>query len=223
MSNFSSQATNTPESRNFMFSTNINKNISSPQRMQFSSSGNELSTGDLNGATETESNSPLNFPANSFGRSLENWSSPSLRSGESLDLSERSVDKLYMKAPETLNLDVSSFQEKLQRNNGIIIFKFGASWCKPCKVTEPHFNNFYNYLTSNENIHKKIECINIDVDDSFELYATMKRYRMVKGLPTFLAYYKNNNTYITDDSSIGSDINQLNSFFTRCLNKLNDM
>jgi thiol-disulfide isomerase/thioredoxin len=204
MSDFPSQAsstTNIPESLNFpslrsgealnfMFSTNMNKNFSSPQRMQFSSSGNELSVGDSTVLAEDLSKPKMNFS---------------------------------VKTPETLNLDVSSFQEKLQGNNGIIIFKFGASWCKPCKVTEPHFNNFYNYLTSNENIHKKIECINIDVDDSFELYATMKRYRMVKGLPTFLAYYKNNNTYITDDSSIGSDINQLNSFFTRCLNKLNDM
>jgi thiol-disulfide isomerase/thioredoxin len=181
--NFPSQATNAPESRNYMFSTNLNKNISSPQRLQFSGVGDaiKLSTGD-----------------------------------------HKEEVKISMKAPETLNLDISSFQEKLLGNNGIIIFKFGASWCKPCKTTEPYFNNFYNYLTLNENLHKKIECINIDVDDSFELYATMKRYRMVKGLPTFLAYYKNNNTYITDDSSIGSDINQLNSFFIRCLNKIND-
>jgi hypothetical protein len=28
----------------------------------------------------------MNFPANSFGRSPENWASPSLRSGESLNL-----------------------------------------------------------------------------------------------------------------------------------------
>jgi hypothetical protein len=35
-----------------------------------------------------------NFPANSFGRSPENWSSPSLRSGEALNLSSLRSDKL---------------------------------------------------------------------------------------------------------------------------------
>ncbi len=117
----------------------------------------------------------------------------------------------------TICLDIPSFHQKLIDNKGLIIFKFGATWCKPCKVVEPHFNQFFQFARSEEEEKPyKIECVNIDVDDSFELYATMKRLRMVKGLPTFLAFYKGNHSYIAEDSAIGSDIPLLQNFFTRC-------
>ena len=175
-----------------------------------------------------------------------NKNSPSLHTGE------------HMIPIPTVCFDIPSFQQKLMDNNGLIIFKFGATWCKPCKIVEPHYNAFYNQIQSlvsrpvstnpllgktptppnavypieslgndafshdkSMRSHLGIECINIDVDDSFELYATMKRYKMVKGLPTFLAFYKGNNSYIAEESFIGSDVNQLHDFFRRSISKYN--
>jgi thioredoxin 1 len=141
---------------------------------------------------------------------LANISDPNSPNGITIDQNKKTIP--------TICFDISSFQQKLIENNGLIIFKFGATWCKPCKIVEPHFGSFYERLLNYPQANN-IECINIDVDDSFELYATMKRYKMVKGLPTFLAFYKGNNSYIAEESCIGSDINQLNDFFKRSIDK----
>lgn len=155
----------------------------------------------------------LNFDSTSFP---QNWSSSTLCSEEPLNNFGEEINEI--KSIPTVFMDVSEFQNKLNNNKGLVILKFGASWCVPCKKVEPYFINFYKFIKQKNNpVSEKIECINIDVDDSFELYATMKRLRMVKGLPTFLAFYKGNRTYISEDSSIGSDISSLQGFFTRCL------
>jgi thiol-disulfide isomerase/thioredoxin len=175
-----------------------------------------------------------NIKTNLHLQATENWSSPTHRSGKSLNnlnefvggnFESNQVNLSTFKTEEdlkvpTICMDIPRFQSTLLENKGLVIFKFGATWCKPCKTVEPYFNNFYKYVKQENNqVSDKIECINIDVDDSFELYATMKRMRMVKGLPTFLAFYKGNNSYIADDSSIGSDIPSLQGFFNRSLNK----
>ena len=111
---------------------------------------------------------------------------------------------------ESTDIGVKEFQQILQNNNGVVIFKFGADWCGPCKKVEPIFDEFSTRVSSN------IKCYKIDVDNSFELYAHLKRLKMVKGLPTFLSYNKDNFSFIADDSTIGSDITELNRFFGRC-------
>ena len=34
--------------------------------------------------------------------------------------------------------DRDEFQKILNENNGIIILKFGAAWCNPCKLISPY-------------------------------------------------------------------------------------
>lgn len=148
----------------------------------------------------------------------ENPVSPTISFKESVN-SYEGIDET--KNIPTVYMDLSVFQNTLINNKGLVILKFGASWCNPCKTVEPYFKNFYQYVKEKNNpISEKIECINIDVDDSFELYATMKRLRMVKGLPTFLAFYKGNHSYISNDSSIGNDIPSLQGFFNRSIEKV---
>jgi len=110
-------------------------------------------------------------------------------------------------------LGIDDFQNILSKNKGITVFKFGADWCNPCKKVEPLFQNFSNTAPQN------VQCIKIDVDESFELYANMKRMKMVKGLPTFLAYYEGNVSFAADDSTVGSDTNELNLFFQRVIHR----
>ena len=39
-------------------------------------------------------------------------------------------------------LDRQTFQKMVQENQGLLILKFGATWCEPCKRIEPeiHFS-----------------------------------------------------------------------------------
>ena len=108
--------------------------------------------------------------------------------------------------------DRSHFAELLTTNPGIIIIKFGAECCGPCKAIE---NDLKYYMTK---MPDNVQCAIIDVDESFDVYSFLKSKRMVNGIPAILAYYKGNVNYIPDNSITGSDRQQLQTFFTSCFN-----
>ena len=106
------------------------------------------------------------------------------------------------------------FLNLLKKNPGLIILKFGATWCGPCKAITPVLEGFF--ATSPPNVI----CADIDVDESFDLYAFMKSQKRVNGIPVILMYKRGNTTIIPDDSVTGSDPTQLHNFFRRCGNHL---
>lgn len=106
------------------------------------------------------------------------------------------------------------FLNLLKENKGLIILKFGASWCNPCKLIEKEVHNFF--INSPDNVI----CGDIDVDSSSDVFAYLKAKKMVVGVPVLLCYKKGNITYIPDESASGSDKNQLNHFFNKCINLL---
>lgn len=116
-------------------------------------------------------------------------------------------------------LDVAQL-EKLQATmgNSLIIIKFGAEWCGPCKKIAPTYKTFISKSASN------IICADIDVDENLDLYMALKKYKMVQGIPVFLAFYgdvKRDKWYIPDDSVVGADEKSVAEFFKRCEDKAN--
>ena len=109
------------------------------------------------------------------------------------------------------------FLKLLKVNPGLIIIKLGASWCGPCKQIAHIVDAFF--ATSPVNVI----CADIDVDESMDLYAFLKQKRMVNGIPVMLLYKRGNETYVADDSVTGSDAGQLDAFFKRCGNHLNQL
>lgn len=109
--------------------------------------------------------------------------------------------------------NIKSFQDILLNNPGIVIIKFGAEWCGPCKIIEQDVYRYFEMVPDN------IQPIILDVDNSFEVYAFLKNKKMIGGIPAIVAYYKGNNTYVPDDSIVGADKIQLSLFFQRCVNK----
>lgn len=102
------------------------------------------------------------------------------------------------------------FLQLLTVNPGLILIKYGASWCGPCKKIAPLIDAFF--MTSPDTVI----CADIDVDESFDLYSFMKNKRMINGIPAIMCYKKGNTTYIPDDMITGADPNELHSFFKRC-------
>lgn len=98
----------------------------------------------------------------------------------------------------------------LQNNPGVFIMKLGAEWCGPCKRIEGLVHSCMDQAPEH------VQCAVIDVDESFEIYSFMKKNRVVNGIPAILCYRKGNVNYIPDDIVIGSDQNQVISFFQRC-------
>jgi len=102
------------------------------------------------------------------------------------------------------------FMNLLSNNPGLIIIKFGAKWCGPCKKIQPVLDGFF--ATSPDNVL----CCEIDVDECFDLYSFLKSKKMVNGIPVILLYKKGNNSFIPDDSVVGSEPVALDAFFRRC-------
>ena len=113
-------------------------------------------------------------------------------------------------------LEIEDFKELLQNlGNKIIIIKFSADWCKPCKKIKPIVEEWFSKLNETFIIFE------IDIDETMELYYALKTKKMVNGIPSILAYYGNverdmNQWYIPSDSVIGGDENEVNLFFNRC-------
>jgi|APSaa5957512535_1039671.scaffolds.fasta_scaffold173454_2 thiol:disulfide interchange protein len=109
------------------------------------------------------------------------------------------------------------FSTLLQKNTSIVILKFGASWCGPCQVIE---NAVHSYISS---MPIGIQCIVLDVDECFDLYAYLKSKKIVQGIPCLLAYYAGNTHYAPDEFMKGADLNELKIFFDTCLRQYQSM
>lgn len=97
----------------------------------------------------------------------------------------------------------------------VLIIKFTADWCGPCKGIKPICEKYIS------NLPQHILFQEIDVDESIELYSFLKTKKMVNGIPAILAYFagEKETFYIPDDSVLGGDKKQVESFFQRILSK----
>ena len=98
------------------------------------------------------------------------------------------------------------------------ILKFTASWCKPCKTIAPVVESL-----NNEYFKKAIifEFIEIDVDSALDLYAFLKKVKMINGIPALLAYKKSlyhpETFYVPFKSATGADKTLVTNFYNESL------
>jgi len=62
-----------------------------------------------------------------------------------------------------------------------------------------------------------VQCVSVDVDESFEVYAYLMKKKMVAGVPAILMYCRGNETFVCDDSVTGANLTEIDAFFGRCL------
>ena len=113
-----------------------------------------------------------------------------------------------MSKVESLILDRTEFQHLINENTDVVVFKFGAEWCGPCKRSKPLIYKLAEEMPEN------VSVFDIDVDDSFDLYAWMKSKKQVNGIPVLLAYYKDNKSFAPSYSFTGGDENGITNFFS---------
>ena len=114
--------------------------------------------------------------------------------------------------------ELKLLQTKMHKQ--LLIIKFGAEWCGPCKKIAPSYKEFMMKCPEN------IICADINVDNNLDLYMGLKKAKMVQSIPVFLAFWggiKRDVWYIPDDSVIGSDEKLVGDFFNRCIYKANEM
>ena len=111
--------------------------------------------------------------------------------------------------------NVYEFNQLLASNPGVLVIKFGATWCGPCKRIEPYLQKYYPQMPSN------VQCVVVDIDQNMEIYSFMKNRKMVAGVPALLAYKKDNLTYIPDFTVVGGDPGQVHLFFQKVVQQSN--
>lgn len=105
----------------------------------------------------------------------------------------------------------TDFATLMDNNPGILIFKFTADWCGPCKKIKE-----YTYNKSND-LPNHITMLEVDVDECFDLYAFLKHKKMVNGIPVFLAYARGINEGPIA-SITGASLPDIETFFATCMN-----
>lgn len=109
---------------------------------------------------------------------------------------------------------VNEFAELLKQNKGLIILKFGANWCGPCKRIEHLVDQWFSRMSD------RVQCGLIDIDENIELYGFLKSKRRINGIPAILCYDKGNVHFIPSDMTAGADEKETNAFFMRCVQRL---
>ena len=105
--------------------------------------------------------------------------------------------------------DRAAFLNHLAGSPNHTVLKLTATWCGPCKQIAEYTRQASLRLPANVDL---IEC---DVDESFDLYASLKQKKMINGIPVFLFYKHGNATLVSDLSITGADIKALDAFFFR--------
>jgi len=113
---------------------------------------------------------------------------------------------------------IAGFNEILAKNTGIVILKLGATWCGPCKQIATLVHSLMHQIT--KVYGNKVVCCDIDIDDNFELYAFLKSKKMINGIPAILCWKAGNVSFIPDDTTLGSNVMEINLLFSRCIKNL---
>ena len=107
---------------------------------------------------------------------------------------------------------MQDFAKLLQDNPGLLILKFQAEWCVPCAKIKEYVDDRFEHIS---NTFEHVQCVVVDVDESFEVYAYLKSKKMLNGIPALLMYRQGNTQYTYDDSVSGTKTTELDAFFER--------
>tara|TARA_B100000902_G_C27278143_1_gene900003 strand:+ start:57 stop:452 length:396 start_codon:yes stop_codon:yes gene_type:complete len=120
-------------------------------------------------------------------------------------------------------LSVDEFKElRNTLEKQVLIVKFSAEWCKPCQKIKGFVHE--NFAKMPENV----VIADIDIDETMDLYMTFKSKKMLKGIPTILAFYsdvkqEDAHWFISDNSISGSNETEVESFFKHCTEKASSL
>ena len=118
-------------------------------------------------------------------------------------------------------MDRNTFADVLKNNdNSVVVFKFTANWCGPCKKIAPLITE---RVAAIKETYPNFIYTEVDVDEAFDLYAFLRRKKMVTSIPTMLMYLPGNQDIFPDDSHNGSDEKATSMFFGRVAEHLSKM
>lgn len=113
-------------------------------------------------------------------------------------------------------VSVREFEEMVRTNEGIFLVKFGAEWCGPCKTIEAGVQHEFSRLTSK---YSNVKTLVIDIDHSMDLFAMLKKKKIISGIPAIMMYVSGSEDGIYPTNMVtGSNPEGLRIFFAEAEN-----
>ena len=92
---------------------------------------------------------------------------------------------------EDEGLSRTQYQAIIAKKTKPLFVKFTASWCGPCKAIAPIVDVFLN----DPKVSNNIQYLEIDIDESLDVFAFMKKMKMLNGVPSLLFYRMDNTSF----------------------------
>jgi thiol-disulfide isomerase/thioredoxin len=106
---------------------------------------------------------------------------------------------------------VADFQRILNENANLIILRFTATWCGPCKRLEPTIQKWI------QTIPMEVDFYHLDIDVNEVVYSFLKKNRRLNGIPAILCYSRGNHSWIPDEFIVGGTSTDVDRFFGKCI------
>jgi len=97
----------------------------------------------------------------------------------------------------------------LQNNVNLVILRFTAAWCGPCKRIEPLINS-WPYRNDDG-----IAFYDLDIDANVDIYSFFKSKRRINGVPALMAFSRGNVSIFADEFVSSGDPNEIKRFFDK--------
>ena len=85
---------------------------------------------------------------------------------------------------DDVELSRQDYLKLIETKQKPLFVKFTADWCGPCKNAKPLIDSWLN----REDVKDNIQYLEIDIDNSIDVYAYMKKMKMLNGIPTLFFY-----------------------------------
>lgn len=109
---------------------------------------------------------------------------------------------------------ITELQTIINENPGLVVIKMGAIWCGPCRKIQDIAHEKMTELINNWG--SAVNIIEINIDESFEVFATLKKMRIVNGIPAILCWFAENKQLRPSDFINDSNPHGVSLLFDRC-------
>jgi thioredoxin 1 len=111
--------------------------------------------------------------------------------------------------PVLSSLHPNDLLSVLKNNVNIVILRFTAVWCGPCKRIEPVIQAWLDKMPAD------VMFYSLDIDENVEIYSYFKSKRRVNGVPAIMCFSRGNLTYIADEFVSSSVLEDISRFFEK--------